>query len=116
MQRLNRLFIAGEIERAEEFYRFCHTAYKKGFETDLILRVDGQTCKVGLAMTSGTCRELFEYLCNWSAGERLKAVDKLIRYDLDHPDTAVFDIPTGSRGSSSGDTDSADAERARRWL
>ena len=101
-----RAYLVGQVVMADEFYRFCHAAHSRGFDAEFMVRVDNQICKTAVNMTSGTARELFEYLCSWAAGERLKAEERLSCFENGVP----VDIPTGSRGDGGrgGDSDEGD--------
>jgi hypothetical protein len=96
--RLRREFLEDQIRLTETFYRFAKMAHSRGFDAELIIRVDGQVCQAAVNMISGTNRELFEYLCNWAAGERLKAVVRLEDFEK-----GLIHLPTGSRGSHGED-------------
>jgi hypothetical protein len=112
---IRRKELVDQVKMCEEFYRFAHMAHKKGFETDLLIRVDGQTCRIGVRMREGNSRALLEYLCNFAAVEKMYALERLEEFDEAKSDSYVrafpwasgsakeTQFPTGSRGDGSQD-------------
>jgi hypothetical protein len=80
--QLRREYLLQQLEMSEEFYKFMHAAYSRGYEAELTVKVDGQVCKVGVDLARvPNSKELFEYLCNWSVAQRFRTIEELTRHD-----------------------------------
>lgn len=80
--------IIDQVALSADFYSFVHAAFTRGYDADLIIRVDGQICKTFVSMNSATTKALFEYFANWAAREKLIWAMRRDEHDKENPEHA----------------------------
>jgi hypothetical protein len=74
-------FLKDQLWQAKVFYASFDLAYKNGLQVEMIFKIDGQIVQSSIMVNRVRNKQLFEFMANFAAAERMQIQDSIGELD-----------------------------------